>query len=817
MKKLDIKRIFLCLLLILFVAGAINNSDIVYAARKKKASPKLPSSIKTYVTYYKMRVGETRDIRVAPRKATIKVAYSPNGAKRLGVSVKSSNSGIVKITKKSNYFYKFTAKRKGSVTLTITTQKNGANGKRLKSKIRLRVDNNVPLRSISAAKNGVSQIRLNFDTLIKDKFDKSKLSISRYDDRDEKLIEAVGLKSFEYVKDDEYGVLLNLNSELKSDSNYHIQYDGMFSSFETGKIGVTRLEVVNKKIPKNIPTQLIIKAFDNEGNDVTNTGFFKSERLGIRLIDSTSSATRLEGVGIAGKLFMIETGSKANIELSYDDIKKKEEITCDDMVDSALNSIYKSTVVYGADSIDWNGIRENDLAKLNLSNNDAFVAVLLKANDGKLISNRINDRYYEPRATFKYSVQKRSKLKVDEKTGAISTKKAGNYGVRVTMNYNGNDYQYYVSIKAEEIKLGSLNLDYPEITVSNRDGIKYVNLRFRDYYGNSIEERDMKYTPSITYRNADSNSANPNFESDAVKGLVSLYGDKKLTLKIDATGRKAAGTYYYEIVIGDPKKDTVKTYLTVKVQDSTTDETATEYRFKEVLEKPNIDLRISSELNYNDIENMAKGTDISLYSYNQFGTSVSVAPATNYRINGKVYDPISMPYIKYGSDGHLYFTPIAIEKRSVNGREISIIKKLAQVGTYNITAEVYNTKINHMQTYSCTIGVTDNQGIMVENRDFKVKRTGSNGATTILQAGMSGTPSMLAGQIVTKMDDSVFIPEVEAVAFDIRYPNTRATYLSYGNRYVIDYVYIPMAVTTRDRLEVYIYQQYRLDIVLGAN
>ncbi len=823
MKVLDKKRIFLSLILIMLVFFSVFNTE-VSAAKKGKADKKTkvsksvkPIDMKTFVTYYKLKVGETRDIKVAPLRATIKVQYLPQNAKKLGISVKSSNSGIVKVTRKNKFYYKITAKKKGSVTLTISSLKNAANGRKLQSKVRIRVDDPKPIRSITAAKNGVAQIRVNFDTIIKDRFDTSKLVVTRYDQRNEKQLETLSLKNFEYVKDDEFGVLLNLFKDLESHSNYHIKYEDMFASFETAKIGVNRLELINKKIPKNMPTKMVLKAFDTEGNDVTETGFFKKDKVTIKLLDATSNATRLEGIGINSKLYMIETGSKANIEISYDDIKLKEEIICDDMIDSSLNSIYKSAVVYGTDSINWDMVKENELVKLNLSGQDASIAILLKANDGKLISNKIYDKNYDPRATFTYSVQKGSKLKVDEKTGAISTSKEGNYGVKVTMNYNGNNYQYYVSIKAENIKLGALTLDYPEVTVSNRNGVKYVNLRFVDIYGSSIEERDMKYTPVITYKNADAKASNPNSEADAVKGLVEFKENKKLTLKIDATGRKPAGTYYYDIVIGDPKKETVRTYLTVKVQDSTTDDISFEYRFKEVLEKPNIDLRIGSELSLNDIETIAKGIDLSLYSYNQFGTPVGVAPAGSFKINGKNYDPSTMPYILPNSNGGFNFVPIAIEKNIVGGNEFTVIKKLALPGVYNITAEVYNTRYNRMQTYSCAINVTDTQGVMVENSDFKVKRAGAYGAPTILQGGMSGTPSMIARQLVTRMDDSAFVPEIEATAFDVRNPNTKAFTLISGNRYVIDYVFIPMPVVIRDRTEVFVYQRHRLDIMLGTN
>jgi len=823
MKELHKKRIFLSLILMMFAFCLIFNTD-VSAAKKKKYNKRIkvsksvkPTGMKTFITYYNLNVGETRDIKVAPKKATIKVQYLPTNAKRTGISVKSSNSGIVKITRKNEFYYKFTAKKKGSVTLTISSLKNAANGKKLQVKVRIRVDDPKPIRSITAAKNGVSQIRVNFDTVIKNRFDISKLVVTRYDDRDEKQLETLSIKNFEYVKDDEFGVLLNLVKDLESHSNYHIQYDGMFASFETGKIGVNRIEVVNKKIPKNMPSKIVLKAFDIEGNDVTETGFFKKDKVVIKLLDATSNATRLEGIGINSKLYMIETGSKANIEISYDDIKLKEEITCDDMVDSSLNNVYKNVVVYGTDSINWDIVKENELAKLDLSKKDASIALLLKASDGKLISNKIYDKNYDPKATFTYSVNKGSKIKVDEKTGAISANKAGNYGVKVTMNYNGNNYQYYVSIKAEDIKLGAVTLDYPEITVSNRNGIKYVNLRCVNIYGGSIEERDMKYTPVITYKNADAKSSNKNSEPDALKGLVELKENKKLTIKIDATGRKPSGTYYYEIVIGDPKKETVKTYLTVKVQDSTTDDVSFEYRFKDVLEKPHIDLRIGNELSLNDIETIAKGVDLSLYSYNQFGTPVGVAPTNNFKINGKYYDPATMPYIVPNSNGGFNFVPIAIEKRTVGGGEVTVIKKIAPTGGYNISTEVYNTRYNRMQTYSCSINVTDTQGTMVENSDFKVKRAGINGAPTILQSGMSGTPSMIARQLVTKMDDSVFMPEIEATAFDVRYPNVKAYTLVAGNRYVIDYVYLPMPVVTRDRTEIFVYQQHRLDIMLGTN
>ena len=774
-----------------------------------------PKNIRTYITYNKLYVGEIRSLKVAPRKASIKVRFLPDNPanKNKGVSVASSNSRVIKVIRENKFHFKLKAVKAGNATITIKSLGKGYYGKKLTSKIRLRVEDNKPLESITASRNEARQIKLTFDSIIRDKFDKNQLKVKLYDKDNEKFIKDVYITNFEYLKDSNYDVLLNLNSEIESNSTYRIEYKNMYTDFTTENIGVAKIELVNKKIPRNRSSLLIFKALDDDGNDITNTGYFKSSSLTVKLSDNTSSKVNLTGDSTNAKLLMLETGSKAVLEVSYNNIKQNFEVVCDDNIDTALYNLYKSTVVYKGYGINWNEVRENETAILDQDLSDGFVAILLKTGDGKLISNRSNDKYYEPTASFEYSVNKGSKLKVDSKTGALGKAKDGRYSVRIKMTYQENTYQYSVPIKIEKTKAGLLSLNPSELTISNQNGKAEVSLTYRNSYGKIVEERNIKSNPVITYTNADADSSKTNSEPAKLAGLVKVSASSKLKLDIDAVG-KPAGTYHYEILMGDPKKNFAKTYLKVFVQDSTTDSMAWDYKFKDILENPNIDLNVTAQ-NYSlsDIKDKAKGVSLELFSYNQFGTAIGPAPVLSYKVNGNVIDLSKMPYLKYNG-GSLYFTPYEVDTVTVDGKNMETLTKLAKPGVYNITAEIYHPKFNRKHTYSASLTVTDNSPSLQENIDFKVKRTGVNGATTILQPGMSSSTSDLAAQLVTKTDGSRFIPQVTATGFDVRYPKVPVYYMSYGNNYIIDKVSIPVPFITRDGSELYIYMEQNLYIHL---
>lgn len=821
----NIKKIILGLTVLITAIALTLGMGMKVFAKPKKKLPK-PSRMRTYVTYNKMYVGETISLKVAPRKATIKVRFLPNKSQKTGVSVKTSNSRILKPVKVNKYSYKLKALKKGNVTITIKSRKTGKNGKKLITKLRMRVLNRKPIESITAIRNGASSIRLIFDKAIKDKFNKSLLSIQRYDENNEKSLGSISIKNFEYDKDDNSSVIINTISEIMSNSTYRIKYDKLFTILYVGNVGVENINLATKTVPKGEPTLLDIRAFDSEGKDITDTGYFKEDKLKVEIASSTGSA-KLQGKGRKITLLMLESGSKANIDISYDSKAKKTfEVTCDDNVDKALYNLYKSTIVHNTLSANWDDVSEKDNALLDTNSTDAFVAMLAKTSDGKLICNRKNDRYFEPTATFEYSVHKGSKLKIDEKTGAVSAKKPGFYTAIIKMTYKGNTYQYTVPIKAEAQKPGLINLNPSTVIVSNRNGVEEVEVDYRDIYGNIVEERDMKITPSIRYSNADAEASKKYAEPTRLAGLVDFKAGKKLTLVVDGRpngfGVKPAGTYYYEISVesgGKSRKDPkimVKAYLTVKVQDTTGDVTGWDYKFKEVLENREVDMNISNLNSFAEIEKRAQGFSLGLYSYNQFDTSISLASAYNYKINGKSINLSTMPYIENRA-GEYFFVPYKVEDVVVNGITYKTVKKLADKGSYQITAECYDEKIKRVRTFNCAFVVIDTQPLLGENTDFKVKRSGVGGATTILQNGMAGTPSQLAVQLVTKMDDSAFIPEVTATGFDARYPSSPVGYMSMGNTYVIDKVKIPVQVVTRDGIQVYVYLEHPLYITLGQN
>lgn len=783
------------------------------SAAKKNNRPK---NIHTYVTYNKLYVGEVRSLKVAPRKASIKVRFLPENPanKNKGISVVSSNSRVIKVVRVNKFHFKLKGVKQGNATITIKSLGKGYYGKKLTSKIRMKVEDNKPLESITASRYDARQMKLTFDSVIRDKFDKNQLKVKLYDKNNDKFIKDVYVTNFEYLKDSNYDVILNLSSEIEGNSTYRVEYKEMYTEFTTEHIGVAKIDLVNKKIPRNRSSLLIFKALDDDGNDITNTGYFNPSSLSVKLsTNNTSSKVNLTGDSTNTKLLMLETGSKATLEVAYDKMKQSFEVVCDDNIDTSLYNLYKSTVVYKGYAIDWNEVQENETAILDQDLSDGFVAILVKTGDGKFISNRRNDKYYEPTAGFEYSVNKSSKLKVDTKTGALGKAKDGRYSVRVKMTYQENTYQYSVPIKVEKTKAGLLSLNPSELIISNKNGKAEVSLTYRNTYGKVIEERNIKNNPVITYTNADADSSKTNSEPAKVAGMVKVSASSKLKLEIDAVG-KPAGTYYYEILMGDPKKDFAKTYLKVLVQDSTTDSMAWDYKFKGILENPNVDLNVTSQ-NYSlsDIKDRAKGVSLELFSYNQFGTAIGPAPVISYKVNGNVIDLSKMPYLKYHGSS-LYFVPYEIGTATVDGKNVETLTKLAKPGAYRITAELYNPRFNRNQTYSETLIVTDNSPFLQENVDFKVKRTGVNGATTILQPGMSSTPSDLAAQLVTKTDDSRFSPQVTATGFDTRYPNLPVYYMSYGNNYVIDKVSIPVSFITRDGSELYVYMEQNLNIHL---
>lgn len=802
-----IRKIFLTALTAL-IGLVLGISLTSYSVSAAKMSNK-PKSIHTFVTYNKMFVGQEIKLKVAPRKASIKVRFLPENKenKNMGVSVSSSNSRIIRVNRVNKFYYKLKAVRPGNVTITIKSLGKGYYGKRLEAKVRLKVEDRMPLSSIYASRADFNQIKLSFDRIIKDKFDRSKLKISLYDRENEKFLRDIPLSGFDYEKDSLYDVLLKLPSELESNSIYHIEYDGMYTELSVDKIFVSRLELVNDKIPKNLSTKLEFKAFDEKGNELTNTGYFKPKLLKIKLTDDSSSKVSLSG---DSRILMLESGSKAVLEVGYQTVKQTFTVVCDDNIDSSLYNVFKSSIVYNGYRVNWDEVKENETPVLEKGKTDGFVAVLLKTKDGKYISNRIDDKYFEPTASFDYSVRKGMKLKVDGKTGAVTASKEGRYSVIVKMTYLGNTYQYSVPIRLEETKAGLLTVQPSDISVSNRDGKKEVTLIFRDSKGKIVEERDISQKLFIRYSNADADPAGQNSEPVDMTGLVQQNSGSKLKLDINATG-KPAGTYYYELLIGDPKKNFAKAYLTVRIQDSTSDMTAWDYKFKDILEHPKFDMTLRSQDSLNDIRDRARGISLGLYSYNQFGTAIGLSSPIRYQINGKNLDPVTMPYIKYDG-GVPYFIPYEI-KTDPSG--VEILTKLAKPGVYQVSAEVYNTRLNRNQTYSALINIEDYTEMLQEDVDFKVRRTGENGAPTVLQPGMSASTSDLASQIVIKMDGSRFVPSVTATGFDLRYPDVPVYYMSYGNNYLIDKVSIPVSFVTRDGKELFIYMEQVLNINLS--
>lgn len=801
-----IKYFLMTAVLAIGLTGGIGSISVLGGTKKTK-----PVSIRTYVTYNKMKVGESVNLKVAPRKAGIKVAYSPKSAERPGISVKSSNSRIIKAVKVSKYHYKIYAVKNGSASLTITTLSAGASGKRLTSKIRLSVSDNKPISSITAENQGVTAIKLSFDKPIRDKFDRSRLKISKYDAATEKSIKDIGLSSFEYVKDSNYDILLKLSSELESNSSYKISYDGMITTLETGALGVAKIDILNRKLPRNKPTRLDIRAYDVQGNDVTGTGLFKTEQLEVKLISSTAKTTELSGRGTASSLIMQEAGSKAVIGLSYGSIKTDISVECDSNVDESLYSIYKSSISYGGLPVSWDNVSAGAMTILKEGTNDGSVAVLLKKSDGGFISNKINDIYYEPTASFSYSVEKSSKLKVDANGGLGSTK-AGSYSVKIELTYNDNKYRYTLPIKVEAQKPGSLTLSPSNVEVSSNGGTATIVLKYKDTSGSYVEERDMKAAPVINYMNADRNSGNANSEPTALAGLVKVDGTKNLSLTVDGSG-KPAGTYYYEVLIGDVKKDFVRSYLTVRVTDSSNDKTAWDYRFEKLSGGVTLDMYVDSGHTLAEIEALAEGISLDISAYNQFGTSIGTAGAFNYRINGKSLDVSQMPYLE-NRLGKWYFRPYKLETVNIGGKDYRVVKRLADIGSYAVTAEVYNARVRGNQSFNAVINVIDTGRAMVEGQDFKINR-GTGSGTIMLQPGMNGTTSEVAAQLITRMDGSRFVPAVTAKGFDVRTPSTEAYYMYSGNNYVITSVAIPRTVITRDGYELYAYQNQSLNLSLS--
>lgn len=797
-------RIGLIGLFAFILSLALFSNDVSGAKKNNR-----PKSIHTYVTYHKLFVGQEIGLKVAPRKATVKVRFIPEhkANKKMGVSVSSSNSRVIRVIKVNKFHFKLKAVKPGNVSITIKSLGKGYYGKKLAAKIRLRVEERKPLVSLSASGADANSIKLSFDSEIKDKFDISELKIKLYDKKNETFIKEIPINNFEYLKDSEYDVLVKLPTEFQSNSTYRIEYRNLYTELETDEIGVADLKLVNLKIPKKQFVPLEFKAFDKDGRDITDTGYFKQDLLRIKLLEHTDSKMNISGEGSNSGIFMLEPGSKAKIEVSYNEIKKNFELVCEDNIDSSLYNLYKAAVTYKDYRVNWDEIKENDPPVLEKGKTDGFIAVLVKTKDGKFISNRINDKFYEPTASFQYSVRKGVKLKVDERSGSLGTAKEGRYSVNVKMTYQDNVYQYSVPVKIEETKGGLLNINPSDVTISNKEGKKEVRLLYQDAKGKVIEERDISSKPVIRYTNSDADSTKSNFEPDKLFGLVK-NSSSKLKLDIDAVG-KPAGTYYYEISFMDAKKNSVKSYLTVHIQDSTSDSTVWDYKFKEVIENSSLDLQMNSHDSLSDIQERAKGVSLGLYAYNQFGTSIGLSHPIRYKINGELINPVKMPYIKY-DNGIPYFTPYELVNE--NGRYS--LNKLAKPGFYRIEAEVYNNRINSVQTYFTMIRVTDNTALLQENVDFKVKRTGEHGGTTVLQPGMSETPSNLASQLVTKMDGSKFIPPVKATGFDSRYPTVSVSYMSYGNSYIIDKVSIPVSFVTRDGIEIFIYVEHLMNIYL---
>lgn len=806
MKRKKIYRIGLIGLLTFGLSMVLFSNKVSGAKINNK-----PKSIHTYVTYNRLLVGQEIKLKVAPRKATIKVRFMPENKanKNMGVSVSSSNSRVIKVIRVNKFYFKLKAVKPGNASITIRSLGKGYYGKRLEAKVRLKVEDKKPLTSISAFREDAGLMKLSFDNVIRNKFDISGLKIKQYDNNRETLIKEIRPISFEYLKDSNYDVLLKLNTEFESNSVYQIEYEGMYTDLITEELGVARLELVNKKIPKKQTTGLEFRAFDKDGHDITDTGYFKKSLLTVKLSNDTDSKVRISGNSSDTKILMMEAGIKAGIEVSYNEIKQSFELVCDDNIDPELYKLYKAAVTYKDYRVNWDEIKEQDIPVLEKGKTDGFIAVLVKTKDGKFISNRINDKFYEPTASFQYSVRKGVKLKVDERSGSLGTAKEGRYSVNVKMTYQDNVYQYSVPVKIEETKGGLLVITPSDLTISNKDGKKEVRLLYKDEKGKVIEERNIGTKPSIRYTNSDADSGKTNSEPVKLAGLVQLDDSSKLKLNIDAVG-KPAGTYYYEISFMDAKKNLVKSYLTVHVQDSTSDSTAWDYKFKEVLENSNLDLKMNSYDSLSDIQERAKGVSLGLYAYNQFGTSIGLSHPITYKVNGEVINPSKMPYIKYDSAGIPYFTPYEL----VYENGVYSLTKLAKPGSYQILAEVYHSRFNRNQTYSTIIHVMDNTSLLQENVDFKVKRTGEHGGTTILQPGMSETPSNLASQLVTKMDGSRFIPSVKATGFDTGYPAVPVSYMSYGNSYIIDKVSIPLSFVTRDGIEVFIYVEHLMNIHL---
>lgn len=806
-KHTAIKKICMLLLcgisVVVFVAFAMGAE--AFAA---KNNPR-PKKMNTYVSFHKLYVGQVIGLRVAPKNATIKVRFSPENkyTKKMGVHVTSSNSRIIKVMKKDKFHFKLKAMSPGSASIHIKSLGKGYYGKKLEARIRLHVLESKSIRSMNAQKNGIDSFKLSFDTKIMDSFDKNSLKIKLYDKGI--FVREVPMVSYEYSKGNSFDVFVKLSSDLQSNATYRIEYKEMQAEVSTDQLGVVRLEPVNLKIPKDRSTRLEFKAFDKDGNDITNSSFYQPNRLKVKLSNSTSSKVKLIHKSSDYEILMMESGAKAVVEVSYQDVSGRFELLCDDMVDSSLYNVYKNTVVYNGFRVNWDEVNENETPVLEKGKTDGFIAVLLKTKDGKFISNRKDDQYYEPTASFRYSVAKGVKIKVDEQTGALGTAKDGRYSVQIKMTYQGNDYQYIFPVSVEETKLSKLTVSPSELLVSNKEGQKEVSLLYRDDKGRVVEERNISSGPVIKYLNSDADSSKPNSESASISGLVKVDPSSNLKLIVNAQN-KPAGVYYYELSFGDSKKNMVKSYLTIQVQDSTKDLNIWDYKFKELVDNPVLDMTIRSQDSYRDIQDREKGIDLGLYAYNQFGTPIGISTPVSFKINGQPYDPVKMPYIRY-TGGVPYFVPYEIQE--TGGK--TTVTKMAKPGHYHIFAEVYHARFNRTVTYTALLNVTDDTPGLTENVDFKVKRTGESGTTTVLQPGMSGTVSEIAAQIVTGMNGERFSPEIKATGFDLRYPNTPVQFMSYGNHYLIDRVSIPVSRITRDGKEIFLYVEEVLNINLS--